>query len=183
MKCLRSRVATGWRFERDADPDLTIRFATGERCGDIHAALVGIAETVKELHKLKSTPEDIRRFGFGEAPAFETLIAEVDGRFAGMLPLSSPASRPGSAGPASMCRIFTSPMNSAARASASRLLQRLAAVTRKRGGCYIRLAVDTQNLDAQAFYTRLGIKHSDTEQIHAAYGDDFDALADADREG
>ena len=67
--------------------------------------------------------------------------------------------------------------------SARRLLQRLAAVTRERGGCYIRLSVDTQNHRAQAFYTRLGIKHSDAEQIHAAYDEDFDALADADREG
>ena len=40
-----------------------------------------------ELHKLKSTADDIRRFGFGETPAFETLIAEIDGRFAGLLPL------------------------------------------------------------------------------------------------
>jgi ribosomal protein S18 acetylase RimI-like enzyme len=61
-------------------------------------------------------------------------------------------------------------------------LQRLAAVTRERGGRYIRLAVDTANFRAQAFYTRVGVKHSDTEQIHAAYDGDFDALADADAE-
>ena len=36
-----------------------------------------------------------------------------------------------------------------------RLLQaRGGAVTRERGGCYIRLAVDTENCRAQAFYTR-----------------------------
>jgi ribosomal protein S18 acetylase RimI-like enzyme len=63
---------------------------------------------------------------------------------------------------------------------AERLLQRLASVTRKRGGCYIRLAVDAQNFRAQAFYARAGIKHSDTEQIHAAYDTAFHALADAD---
>ena len=47
-------------------------------------AMVGIADDrSSELHKVKSTPDDIRRFGFGEAPAFEALIAEIDGRFAG----------------------------------------------------------------------------------------------------
>ena len=64
-------------------PKLTIRFAGVEDADDIYASLVGIAETVDELHKLKSTADDIRRFGFGDAPAFETLIAEIDGRFAG----------------------------------------------------------------------------------------------------
>jgi ribosomal protein S18 acetylase RimI-like enzyme len=59
------------------------------------------------------------------------------------------------------------------------LLQHVAALTRARGGTYMRLAVDTGNVSAMRFYTRLGLVHSDTEQIHAAYGEAFDALADA----
>ena len=161
---------------------LTIRFATGEDVDDIYAALVGIAETVKELHKLKSSAEDIRRFGFGDAPAFETLIAEIDGRFAGcclyFASFSTWIGRPGV-----YVQDFYVVDEFRGRGVGERLLHRLASVTRKRGGCYIRLAVDTQNHRAQAFYTRAGIKHSDTERIHAAYYGDFDALADADREG
>ena len=160
-------------------PKLTIHVATAADVDDIYASLVGIAETVKELHKLKSTVDDIRRFGFGETPAFETLVAEVDGRFAGcclyFASFSTWIGKPG---------VYVQDFYVAdafrGQGVGERLLQRLAAVTRKRGGCYIRLAVDTENYRAQAFYTRAGIKHSDTEQIHAAYDGDFDALADAD---
>jgi ribosomal protein S18 acetylase RimI-like enzyme len=160
---------------------LTVRFATAEDTDDIYASLVGIAETVKERHKLQSTADDLRRFGFGEAPAFETLIAEIDGRFAGCcLYFPSFSTWIGRLGV--YVQDFYVADEFRGQGVGERLLQRLASVTRKRGGCYIRLAVDTQNFRAQAFYTRVGIKHSDTEQIHAAYDDDFEALADADGE-
>ena len=163
-------------------PKPVIRFAGVEDADDIYASLVGIAETVKELHKLKSTADDIRRFGFGEAPAFEALIAEIDGRFAGcclyFTSFSTWIGRPGV-----YVQDFYVADEFRGQGVGERLLQRLAAVTRKRGGCYIRLAVDTQNHRAQAFYASAGIKHSDTEQIHVAYDADFEALADADRDG
>ena len=163
-------------------PKPVIRFAGVEDADDIYASLVGIAETVDELHKLKSTADDIRRFGFGDAPAFETLIAEIDGRFAGcclyFASFSTWIGRPGV-----YVQDFYVADEFRGQGVGERLLQRLAAVTRKRGGCYIRLAVDTQNHRAQAFYARAGIKHSDTEQIHAAYDADFEALANADAEG
>jgi ribosomal protein S18 acetylase RimI-like enzyme len=166
----------------NAKTRLAIRFATVEDVDSIYAALVGIAEAVKELHKLRSTPDDLRRFGFGEASAFETLIAEMDGRFAGcclsFASFSTWIGRPGV-----YIQDFYVADEFRGQGVGERLLQRLAAVTRRRGGCYIRLAVDTANFRAQAFYVRSGIRHSDTEQIHAAYDRDFDALADADREG
>lgn len=159
--------------------EISIRFATVEDAEDIFSALVGIAETVKELHKLKSSVDDIRRFGFGETPAFEVLIAEIDGRFAGCC-LYFPSFSTWIGRPGVYVQDFYVADEFRGKGIAERLLQRLASVTRKRGGCYIRLAVDTQNFRAQAFYARAGIKHSDTEQIHAAYDTAFDALADAD---
>lgn len=162
-----------------ANAPVSIRFATVEDADDIFEALVGIAETVKERHKLKSSPDDIRRFGFGEAPAFETLIAEVDGRYAGCC-LYFPSFSTWFGRPGVYVQDFYVADEFRGQGVGERLLARLAAVTRRRGGCYIRLAVDTQNYRAQAFYTRSGVKHSDTEQIHAAYDDDFDRLADAD---
>ena len=165
-----------------ADASISIRFATIDDAEKIFSALVGIAETVKELHKLKSTIDDIRRFGFGESPAFETLIAETDGRFAGCC-LYFPSFSTWIGRPGVYVQDFYVADEFRGQGIGERMLQRLAAVTRKRGGCYIRLAVDTENYRAQAFYTRVGVKHSDTEQIHAAFDDDFDALATADREG
>ena len=159
--------------------EISIRFASVEDAEDIFSALVGIAETVKELHKLKSSVDDIRRFGFGETPAFEVLIAEIDGRFAGCC-LYFPSFSTWIGRPGVYVQDFYVADEFRGKGIAERLLQRLASVTRKRGGCYIRLAVDTQNFRAQAFYARAGMKHSDTEQIHAAYDTAFDALADAD---
>ena len=159
--------------------EISIRFASVEDAEDIFSALVGIAETVKELHKLKSSVDDIRRFGFGETPAFEVLIAEIDGRFAGCC-LYFPSFSTWIGRPGVYVQDFYVADEFRGKGIGERLLQRLASVTRKRGGCYIRLAVDTQNFRAQAFYARAGIKHSDTEQIHAAYDTAFHALADAD---
>jgi len=158
---------------------ITVRFATVDDADAIFAALVGIADTVKERHKLKSSPDDIRRYGFGERPAFETLIAEIDGHFAGcclyFASFSTWIGRPG---------VYVQDFYIAdafrGRGVGERLLRRLAAITRERGGRYIRLAVDTGNHRAQAFYARNGIEHSNTEQIQAAYDDAFDRLADAD---
>ena len=122
------------------------------------------------------------RVGFGERPAFEALIAEVDGHCAGVCvffaSFSTYRGEPG----AYVQDLFVEP---AMRGSGigARLLQRLAAVTRERGGGYIRLSVDVRNAAAHAFYTRLGVKKSRGEQIHAAYDEDFNALADADRDG
>lgn len=160
---------------------VSVRAATVGDADDIFSALAGIAAAVGESHKLKSTPDDIRRYGFGAGAAYETLIAEVDGRHAGCClyfpSFSTWLGRPG---------VYVQDLYVAEEfrglGVGERLLARLAAVTRQRGGCYIRLAVDTQNRRAQAFYTRLGIKHSDTEQVHAAYDEDFDRLADADRD-
>lgn len=160
---------------------ITIRHGRPEDAETIHAALLGIAETVGELHKVTSTPDDIRRFGFGANPAFETLIAEADGIFAGLC-LYFPSFSTWQGRPGAYVQDLYVAENFRGLGVGEKLLRRLAAVTRKRGGCYIRLSVDTENFRAQAFYQRIGIRPVKDEQIHAAYRQDFDALADADPE-
>ena len=158
--------------------EITIRIATAADADTIHDAMVGIATIMGEREKVASTPDDIRRYGFGETPAFEALLAEVDGSSAGVCvffpSFSTYQGRPG----VYVQDLFV-PAQFRGLGVGAKLLQRLAAVTRERGGCYIRLSVATQNSRAQAFYTRLGLARSDTEQIHAAYGKDFSALAEA----
>ena len=157
---------------------ITIRFATVDDAETIHRAMIGIATIMGEREKVVSTPDDIRRFGFGEKPAFEALLAESDGVPAGVCvffpSFSTYKGRPG----VYVQDIFVDEQFRGLGVGV-KLLQRLAALTRERGGCYIRLSVDTQNFKAQAFYTRVGLAHSDTEQIHAAYDVAFSALADA----
>ena len=159
-------------------PPPVIRFATANDAETIHRGLLGIAEIMGEPHKVMSTPDDIRRFGFGEKPAFQALIAEAGGTFAGLCvffpSFSTYRGRPG----VYVQDLFVAEDFRRSGVGAQ-LLQHLAALTRQRGGCYIRLAVAAGNLRAQAFYTRLGLDHSDAEQIHAAYDEAFSALADA----
>jgi GNAT superfamily N-acetyltransferase len=161
---------------------VTVRAAVPGDLEYLHRALLGIARHVKEEHRMKSSVADLERAMFGADPAVEGLVAEVAGEYAGMcLFFRSYSTWHGRTG-VYVQDIFVEE-RFRGRNIGERLLQRVAALTRARGGTYMRLAVDTANHSAMHFYTRLGLKHSDTEQIHAAYCEDFGALADAgDRE-
>jgi ribosomal protein S18 acetylase RimI-like enzyme len=160
---------------------LTIRHARPDDADNIHAALLGIGETVGELHKIRSTPDDIRRDGFGPGAHFRTLIAEIDSGFAGMclyFPIYSTwMGRPG----AYVQDLFVAEEFRGLKVG-EKLLRRLARDVRDRGGAYIELAVDTGNLAAQRFYERIGITHRSDDQIHRITGEAFLAFADTDRE-
>ncbi len=160
---------------------LTIRPARPEDADNIHAALLGIGKTIGGLHKIKSTPGDIRRDGFGERPHFSTLIAEIDSTFAGMclyFPIYSTwMGRPG----AYVQDLFVAEGFRGAKVG-EKLLSRLAREVRDGGGAYIELAVDSGNVAAQRFYERIGVTHRSDDQIHRITGDAFFAFADTDRE-
>jgi ribosomal protein S18 acetylase RimI-like enzyme len=162
----------------NARDHLTIRFATADDAEIIHDAMVGIATVMGEREKVVSTPDDIRHHGFGEKSAFEALLAEANGASAGVC-VFFPSFSTYRGQPGVYVQDLYVPDRFRGLGVGAKLLQRLAAVTRERGGCYVRLSVDTDNLKAQAFYSRLGLAHSKSEQIHAAYDEAFSALADA----
>lgn len=145
----------------------------------IHSALLGIAHTVNELDKVRCDVADLIEYGFGSDQHFETVIAEVDGDPAGMClffrSFSTWLGRPG---------VYIQDLYVEDKfrglGIGAKLLRRVAAIVRDRGGVYMRLSVDTENFGAQDFYMRLEIKFSDTEQVHAAYEDAFLNLAAAD---
>ena len=158
---------------------LVIRPARPDDAEAIHAALMGIGETVGEAHKIKSTPEDIRRDGFGERPHFSTLIAEIDSEFAGMclyfLIYSTWMGRSG----AYVQDLFVDAKFRGLKIG-EQLLRALARAVRDQGGAYIELAVDTGNHAAQRFYERIGITHRADDQVHRITGDTFFTFADRD---
>lgn len=160
-------------------PTVNIRPAAVADAPYIHSALLGIARTVDELDKVRCEVADLIDYGFGLDPHFETVIAEVDGVPAGMClffrSFSTWLGRPG-------VYIQDLYVEDAFRGLGfgKKLLRRVAAIVRDRGGVYMRLSVDTENFIAQDFYTRLELKLSDTEQVHAAYDDAFLNLAAAD---
>ena len=155
---------------------LVIRPARPDDAEAIHAALMGIGETVGGAHKIKSTPEDIRRDGFGERPHFSTLIAEIDSEFAGMclyFPIYS--TWMGRSG-AYVQDLFVGAKFRGLKIG-EQLLRALARAVRDQGGAYIELAVDTGNHAAQRFYERIGITHRADDQVHRITGDAFFAFA------
>lgn len=158
---------------------VTIRHATEADAEAIHAGIMGIAIAVDVVGKVTGTVDDIRRFGFGDRPAFEVLIAEIDGAFAGMClyfpSFSTWFGRPG----VYVQDLYVDPAFRS-QGIADRLMQRLAAETQAKGGTYIRLSVDSGNVTAQRFYEKLGMEWSQDERIFAARGDVFAALADQD---
>lgn len=158
-------------------PTVTVREARAEDVQYIYQALVGIAEAVGERHKMTSTADDMLIHGFGAQPAFSVLIAEVDGAPAGLC-LHFPSFSTWKGKPGGYVQDLFVNERFRKLGIGAMLLRRAAADIRARGGCYMRLSVDTRNVAAQKFYERLGLTHSAGEQIHAAYGEAFDRLAD-----
>ena len=126
-------------------PVITIRPGRVTDAAAIHRALRGIAKSVGELHKMVSTADDLRHHGFGQSPAFETLIAEVDGEIAGLClffaSFSTWQGRPG----AYVQDLFVDERFRKLGVG-SKLIRHTAALVRARGGRYLRLSVDTHEL-------------------------------------
>ena len=66
-----------------AAPGVTIRPAVSEDCALIKAFIEELAEYERLAHEVVTTEEALRATLFGERPAAEVLIAEVDGQPAG----------------------------------------------------------------------------------------------------
>ena len=154
----------------------TIRRASEADAGTIHGLVVELAAAIGRTGKVASRVEDIRDQGFGADPAFEALIAERDGAAVGLcLFFESFSTWDGRRG-VYVQDIYVS---EAARGLGlgRRLLAEAAAISRARGGSYLRLSVEAENDKAQAFYRRIGLAWSRDERIYQARGGDFAALA------
>ncbi|WP_167391222.1 GNAT family N-acetyltransferase [Mesorhizobium temperatum] len=158
--------------------NVLIRPGRVEDVETIHAAILRLGAHIGATEEITSTADDLRTYGFGEKPAFSTLIAEVGGEFAGLCLYFSIFStwmgRPG---------VYVQDLyvedRFRGRRIGERLLRRVARECRRQGGVYLRLSVDTDNETAKAFYERLGIAWSSYEQVQKIVGDAFFAFADA----
>ena len=167
---------------KTATSDTVIRHGTIDDVETIHAALLKLGTHIGAHQEITSTSDDLRRYGFGEKPAFSTLIAEIGGEFAGLclhFPIFSTwMGRPG---------VYVQDLyvedRFRGRKIGERLLRHVAAECRKEGGVYLRLSVDTDNEGAKGFYERLGIAWSSYEQTQKIIGEAFFTFADAQQDG
>ena len=156
-------------------PDVTIRPATPHDVPLLLKAIRDLAGHVGEAHEVACTEADLQRFGFGDNPAFEAVIAGADGAFAGMclfFPIFSTwYGRPG---------VFVQDLfvdkQFRGLGIGERLLRHVARLSQDRGGIYMRLAVDVANPRARDFYARLGFEWTSDQRSYIASGQTFAAL-------
>lgn len=158
--------------------NLTIRLAVAADADMIHAGLIAMARAMGNEDKITSTAGDIRKHGFGDHPAFEVLIAELGGAFAGFC-LTFPSFSTWRGQPGIFVQDLYVDEAYRGRRIGEALLRTVARGGKAKGAGYIRLSVDVDNRKAAAFYERLGITHSRDEHIHMIKGDAFDAFAES----
>ena len=138
---------------------IRIRFATADDCGLILDFIRELALYEKAPEAVVATEAQLRKHGFGARPAFEAIIAEVDGEPAGMALfharfstwLGTPT-------------LFLEDLvvREAARRSGvgRRLMARLASIALERGWGRIDFHVLDWN-PARSFYQKLGFQHGE----------------------
>ncbi|GAB4355708.1 MAG: GNAT family N-acetyltransferase [Kiloniellaceae bacterium] len=155
---------------------ITVRLAEQGDVDAVYALVVELARARGMMEKVVSSAADIARDGFGGDPAFEALLAEIDGRAVGLcLFFGSYSTWRGKRG------LYVQDLCVAEDARGlgvgDRLLAEAAALAQTRGYAYLRLSVDDDNVKAQRFYQRTGLRHSLPEQIYIADDEAFATLA------
>lgn len=157
-------------------PRVSVRRAERSDAQAIHDLVVELARAHDAMDKVASSVEDIARDGFGDDPAFEALLAELDGEPVGLcLYFGSYSTWRGQRG------LYVQDLVVADRARGlgigTRLLTEAAAIGKARGCGYLRLSVEADNARAQAFYARHGLAARPAERIYQIDDTGFDRLA------
>ena len=157
---------------------LAIRLATASDVETIHKLLQHLADSTGLRRKLLSRTEDILRFGFGDQPRFEVLLAEQGEAVVGLcLFFYNFSSWRGELG----VYIQDLVVHSDARAAGTgrSLVRETARHAVEQGATHLRLSVDRDNYKAKRFYEKIGLQESADESIFAAYEGDFVNLVEA----
>ncbi|WP_425292053.1 GNAT family N-acetyltransferase [Brucella anthropi] len=164
------------RIVMNSTKDVVVRLGELADVEQIHEAICTMGAGLGARDKISSTVEDFRRYGFGPYAAFTSLIAKVDEAFAG-LALFFPIFSTWYGKPGVYVQDLYVDEAFRGKGIGEVLLRHVASWSMARGGVYLRLAVDRDNVAAQRFYDRLGIVWIESDRDHGAYGDDFARLA------
>jgi ribosomal protein S18 acetylase RimI-like enzyme len=152
-----------------------IRPAVPSDAEAIVAMLRDLARGLGLADKIRCTPEDLRRHGFGLA--FHGLVAEQDGAAVGVcLWFASFSTFRGEPG-LYVQDLYVAPSQRGSGLG-RRLLAAASAAGRAQGATHLRLSVESGNGGAQRFYAAAGLRWQDTERILLADGRAFSDLAE-----
>jgi GNAT superfamily N-acetyltransferase len=159
-------------------PSVTIRPAEACDAATIVRLIRALADFENLADQVRITEADVLRDGFGERPAFECLLAEVEGAAVGFaLFFENYSTFEGRSG------IFVEDLYVAETARGlgvgRRLLARLARIAVERGCPRLDLSVLHWN-PARGFYDRLGFRHMADWLPYRLAGDALGRLADQD---
>jgi len=158
------------------DSRITLRSAHRDDVDAIHDMIKGLARSTGQLDRVGSSPGDFLRYGFGDDPLFEAVLAEKDGHPVGLVlfyfTFSTWLGEPG----VYVSDIFVDP---SLRGSGlgRRLLAAAATRGQQREATHLRLIVEASNLPAQSFYERVGMGHRTSEQTWHIGGEAYRQLA------
>jgi len=144
--------------------ETTIRPASVNDVPIIHALLTELEQTLGATDSVKRTADDLRRFGFGETPRFNVLLAWQDHQAVGLAlffrEFSSWRGAPG---------VYVQDIYVSAEVRGTglgrKLMQAVMESARSWGATYCKLSVYGDNEPAVAFYRRLGFRISDKECV------------------
>ena len=134
---------------------VTLREAGKDDAETVFAMIAALAEAVGESEHFTSSVEDVRRDGFGTAPLYETLIAELDGTPVGLVTLFPTYSTYKGRPCLHVNDLYVAP-EARERGIARRLMARVCRLAAERGCCRVELKVLETNR-ARAFYESLGM--------------------------
>lgn len=155
--------------------EIIIANALREDAPAIHDLLRKLSVALDRPHDVKSTPEDIARYGFGPNPTFETILARRGGKAVGLVlffyEFSTWRGCPG-------VYIQDLYVDDTLHGSGlgRRLLAAVAARASEHEARYMRLSLDVGNDKGLGFYERLGFD-APSEQMMVLDGDHFKRLA------
>ena len=133
----------------------TIRKAKAADCDRIHALLKAMSEELGDAGYFASTPAILRRFGFGEKPLFDTVVADEEGEVVG-LALYFPDFSTLRGIPGTYLQDLYVARTHRSRALGEKLVRAVSLEAARWHGCYIKLSVHNHNNRARSFYNRLG---------------------------
>jgi GNAT superfamily N-acetyltransferase len=159
------------------DTDISIRIATADDAGAIHALILELAEQLDVREKIASSNKDIRDALLGTEPAVHALLAEQGDIAIGVAIFFLSFSTWRGSNGVYLQDIY---LRSGEReeGTGKRLLAKVAEWATAQGADHMRLSVDVENVAAQSFYRHIGMSNRDDEMIFQISGRDFQVLGE-----